>query len=80
MWVRSIKGTDISRVYLKQYVEGFRGMHAVKDIYSGNNVLFMPLSTIIMSDIMYNTQIGRKMLAKEHVKKAEKVFLYYYIM
>jgi hypothetical protein len=57
-WVRSIKNVDISKVYLKEYIPGFRGMHALKDIYQGRTVLFMPLSTIITSDIMFNTPIG----------------------
>jgi len=40
----------------------------------------MPLSTIIMANIMYNTPVGRKMLLKENIKTAEKAFLYYYLM
>ena len=40
----------------------------------------MPLHTIIMSDIVYNTPVGRKMRSKSNIKNAEKVFLYYYLM
>jgi hypothetical protein len=40
----------------------------------------MPLSTLITSDIMYNTAVGQRMMKKENIKKADKIFLYYYLM
>ena len=42
--------------------------------------MFMPLSTLITSDIMYNTAVGQRMMKKENIKKADKIFLYYYLM
>ena len=57
-WVKSIKGTDTVMTYIKEYIPGFRGIHALKNIFQGKTVIFMPLSTLITSDVMYNTPVG----------------------
>ena len=79
-WVNSIKGVNVNMTYLKEYIPGFRGVHALKNIFTGRRIMFMPLSTLITADIMFNTAVGRRMMQKDNIRKAEKIFLYYYLM
>lgn len=79
-WIKGLKYADVKMTYLKEYIPGFRGVHALKNIFQGRTLMYMPLSTLITSDIMYNTAVGQRMMKKENIKKADKIFLYYYLM
>ena len=64
-WLLS-RGAEIGKIELREdRVKLYRGLFANDDIREGEQILFVPQEIIIMSESLYDTDVGRKIKEME---------------
>ena len=56
------EGADYSKLDMRWYWEGYRGVHALTHIPKGETLLYVPLNNIITLEMARKTSIGQKMM------------------
>jgi hypothetical protein len=57
-------GADFSKLKLRYYSDNYRGVHALRDIKNGEEVLYVPLDQIITLEMAFRSPIGKLMYEK----------------
>ena len=57
-------GADYSKLKLVYYTEDNRGVHALRDIKMGEQILFVPLNLLITLEMSFKSPLGRLMYEK----------------
>ena len=57
-----VAGSKFSKLKLRFYGPGYRGVHARRDIRAGEDLLFVPRENMITLEMSHETPIGRKMI------------------
>ena len=64
-WLSS-RGAEIGKIELREDRDKlYRGLFAIDDIREGEQILFVPKEIIIMSESLYDTDVGRKIKEME---------------
>lgn len=78
-WLRD-GGAVLSRVELQSYSKEHRGVHASNDIASAEDIVFVPVSHIMTTQVAKASPIGHQLMEQQHLLRSKHTYLACYLL